>query len=69
MKRIIKRGKLPKEKDLIKRFKCLHCGCIFDCTDEDWVYEQDPYFPDTKLAPISHCPECHNKTNKVISNN
>jgi len=49
MKKIIIPGFEPRVE---YRFKCPHCGCVFDANEEDFKYTHDYDYVE------SECPEC-----------
>lgn len=51
--RIIKQG-TPPAKEIIHRFECIRCNCMFDATDNDVIQtgvEESPYL-------ACNCPCC-----------
>lgn len=60
MKKIIKHGEIP---STVRRFKCLHCGCIFEA-DRD---EYESHFDRNEEFWSSSCPECNHVANSYLS--
>lgn len=50
--KIIEHGRKPGQ--MVRRFVCIKCGCVFDANDTEYKYidaQRDPYY-------ICACPEC-----------
>ena len=53
--KIIVNGKL--EKQIVKRFKCSVCGCIFEANENEFNYPASPY----GSIYTCKCPYCFNE--------
>lgn len=53
--RIIEAGKLPELE--VKRLKCNHCACVFECTKGEMKGENDR----NQMFYWIACPTCNNR--------
>lgn len=67
MIKILKAGKIPVKKNYIYKIKCNNCGCVFECSENDFTRTKEmtkswqPYHSGIFCLKTIECPCCKTK--------